>query len=341
VALERAIVSDPVRVHIIVAVLVLLVLGSGTASASQDPYRDQAEQIACPPAPPDWFNPPESAGGRAILTPLTPESSGLDPTVFFGAPVVEVDCHYLTAGGKNMEVGVRYALPIDINPWNDFDIGCTVTGHPEDVATAAQAWNNRERIYRVIGANTWSLATFVDDLGQLGPADVPRFERIADMMLRAAQPFAHNCKLAGDGGPVDVTSIWTFSFDAQTTSGGVTGSATTSGSFHTTANTSGGSVGTISNLVANDFRLRVTGGGTTRSLQLHVGAPIEFRHGYGSLLRTVLVVIASNDPGCRPGASGTLLLSLQPLTAPSVAVQVCGHTYLDGTGRVSAALGTV
>jgi hypothetical protein len=206
------------------------------------------------------------------------------------------------------------------------------------VSTAAHAWNDRDRVYRVVGAKTWSLATFIDDLGALRKADVSRFEAMTKTMLRAAQPFAHDCKLPGNGGPVNVKSIWTFSFDAQTTSAGVTSSGRSSGTFVTTARTSGDSVGTISNLFGADFRLRVTSKGTTRSLAIHVGAPIDFRHGYGLALRTHVVVTASNDPGCRKGSKGTLLVSLQSLTPPRVAVTVCGHTYLDGKGRVTARL---
>jgi hypothetical protein len=325
----------------VVGILALLILSGGTARASQDPYQDQAEKISCPAAPPGWFNPSESAGGRTFLTPLTPIVQPDGPTEFFGAPVVEVDCRYMTAAGKNLSVLVRYALPIDINPWNDFYIGCTVTGHPQNLATGARAWNERDRIYRVVGAKTWSLATFIDDLRQLQPGDVPRFEAMANEMLAAAQPFAHGCKLAGNGGPVGIQSIWTFSFDAHTSGGGVTSSAKTTGSFVTTANTQGASVGTISNLHADNFRLKAASHGSRWSLALHVAAPIGFHHGYGSVLQARVVVLASNESGCSTGATGTLILSVQYLTAPRVAVTVCGRTYLDGKGQVSAQMKTV
>jgi len=320
---------------------VLLVGGVPSATASQDPYRDQAEKIACPSAPPGWTDPSESAGSRTILTPLTAIVQPLDPTEFFGTPAVQVECDYRTPGGKNLEVFVRYALPIDINPWNDFYIGCTVTGHPQSAGTAAHAWNDRDRTYRVVGAKTWSLATFIDDLKELDSADVTRFETITNRLLAAAQPFAHNCKLAGGGGPVEIKSIWTFSFDAQTSSKGVTSSGKTAGSFVTTPNASGGSVGTISNLFANDFRVRVRSHGATHSLSIHVAGPIAFRHGYGSTLKAHVVVLASTEPGCAKGATGTLMLSIQYLTPSRVAVTVCGQTYLDGKGEVTAQMKTV
>jgi hypothetical protein len=326
---------------VIAGVFLTLVLGAGMASASADPYRDQAETIGCPTAPAGWSNPPESEGGRSILTPLTPVASALDPTLLFGAPVVQLDCYYRTTDGKSLEVSVRYALPIDLNPWNDFYMGCTSLGRQQPASTAAYAWNNRDRVYRVVGSKTWSLATFVDNLGELGTADVPRFEALTNAMLAAAQPFAHNCKLAGNGGPVDLKSIWTFSFDAQTTSTGVTSSARDSGSFVTTASTTGSTVGTIRDLRASDFRLELRRGGKRQWLALHVGAPIEFQHSYGSLLRTVLAVTSSSDTGCRKGSTGTLLLSLQNLTPPRVVVKICGKTYLDGRGSVRARIETV
>jgi hypothetical protein len=330
-----------VHARTILAVLSMLAVSGGTAAASGNPYLDQAEKIACPAAPSGWFNPGENDGGRTILTPLTPIVQPDGPTEFFSAPVVQVDCHYRTSGGKDFEVSVRYALPIDINPWNDFYIGCTVTGHPQNAATGPHAWDDQVRVYRVVGARTWSLATFIDDLGELSDGDVPRFEAIADTMLASAQPFAHNCKLAGGGGPVDIKSVWVFSFDAATSSGGVTSSGRTRGSFITTADASGGAVGTISNLAADDFRIRTRGNGQAGSLELHVGSPIAFRHGYGGVLRAHVLVLASNEPGCGKGATGTLVLTVQYLTPPSVAVQVCGHTYLDGKGQVSAQMKTV
>jgi hypothetical protein len=326
---------------LVVGVLTMLVLSVGAAGASLDPYRDQAEAITCPSAPEGWFSLPANDGGRTILTPLTAVAQTDDPTELFGAPVVQVDCHYRTSGGKELQVSVRYALPIDLNPWNDFYIGCTVTGHPQSVATAAHAWNDRERIYRVVGAKTWSLATFIDDLKMLRKSDVPRFEAMTNAMLKAAQPFAHDCSLAGNGAPVRLKSIWTFSFDVKTSSGGVTSSAKGTGSFLTTASTSGSSVGAISNVRAQDFRLKVTSKGKTRWLSIHVGDPIEFRHGYGFLLRTQLVVRGSTDAGCRKGSTGTLVVAVQSATPPRVALQVCGHTYLAGRGKVRAAIQTV
>ncbi len=90
----------------------------------------------------------------------------------------------------------------------------------------AKAWNDDERVYRVVGAKTWSLATFIDNL------------RAAREERRAAVR-GHDRRDAQGGAAVraqlparrqrwrrsTVKSIWTFSFDAQTTSAGVTSSA--------------------------------------------------------------------------------------------------------------------
>jgi hypothetical protein len=236
---------------------------------------------------------------------------------------------------------VRYALPSDINPWNDFDIGCTVTGHPEAASTVSQAFNRRSRTYRIVAARSWSLATFIDNLRQLTPAEVPHFEAIANTMLKDAQPLAHNCSLPGDHGPVAVKAIWTFSFAASVSRVGVTSSASTSGTFVTSPSPNGTQIGAISNLRATDFRLTLTGHGGTRSLTIHIGAPLSFSHSYGSLLRTTIVVLGSSDPGCRTGTTGSLLVSAPYLATPSVRLSVCGQTYLDGKGSVSAQIKSV
>jgi hypothetical protein len=327
---------------LILGVVLLFAAGAATARASGDPYADQAEKIPCPAAPSGWFLLPAATGGRTVLTPLTAVAGGpSDPTTFFGAPVVQVDCHYMTHAGKDFDVAVRYVLPMDLNPWNDFYIGCTSTGHPQNEATSAKTWNDKDRIYRIVGAKTWSLATFIDDLKQLTAADVPRFEAIARSMLQNAQPFAHNCKLAGNGKPTEVKALWTFSFDAQTSQSGVTSSGGTTGSFTTTPENAGPGIGAIGNLQANDFRLKVSGKGPKGSLEIHVGTPIDFHHGYGAVLRAHIMVLASNEAGCAKGATGQLKLSVQYLTAPSVAVQICGHTYLAGKGSVRAQMKTV
>jgi hypothetical protein len=340
-AVPRAIIPARVRCWVIVGVLCLVAVCVGTAGASGDPYRDQIEKIPCPAGPPGWFNPPEGAGGRVILTPLTALTSADDPTTFFGSPVAQLDCAYRTSDGKFLDVFVRYALPIDLNPWNDFYIGCTVTHHPQNSATSAHPWSDTDRTYRVVGAKSWSLATFVDDLKELTPRDVARFEAITNDLLHAAQPYAHNCKLAGNGGAVDIKSIWTFSFDAQTKAAGVTTSGGTSGSFITTAEQSTAGVGTISNLQATDFSIKVSGKGRSGSLEVHIGRPIDFHHSYGSVLRAHVVVVASHEAGCAAGAAGTFKLTVQYLGRPSVSLRVCGRTFLAGQGRVIAQMKTV
>jgi hypothetical protein len=254
----------------------------------------------------------------------------------FSASIVQLNCDYRTADGKDLQVSVRYALPIDLNPWNDFYVGCTVTGRPEPASTAARAWNDHDRVYRVVGAKTWSLATFIDDLKQLGTNEVPRFEAVTNAMLKAAQPFAHNCSLAGNGKPVNLSTIWTFGFDASTSSGGVIASGKTSGSFVTTASVETAAGGAISKLDAADFRLSLLSKGKKRWLTIHIGSPIDFRASYGYRLRAQIKVVGSNDGSCAKGSTGTLLLSLQQLTPPLVRLQVCGHTYLDGKGLVQA-----
>jgi hypothetical protein len=326
--------------RVLVGVLLALALGVGTASASTDPYRDQAETIVCPSPPSGWFNPPESEGGRVILTPLTAVQQVDDPTLHFAAPLVQVTCHYRKTSGKDLQVSVRYALPIDVNPWNDLDIGCTATGPREVVSSGTSAgaypWSDYDRAYRIVGAKSWSLATFAYHLDDLSKDDVPRFEAMANAMLKAAQPFAHGCPLAGDGGPANLRTLWTFRFDARTTSAGVTSSGKSSGSFLITSRTPVGT-GAISELRATDIRLSVRTKGRTRSLKIRVGGPTEFRFGYVTTLAAQIRVIASNDTECRKGSTGTLSVS----TEPRVLVNVCGRIYLGGKGSVRTRIASV
>jgi hypothetical protein len=321
------------RVRLIVgAFVVAFAMAAGSARAAGDPYAAEAAKVPCPAAPVGWHGVPSA---RSVLTPNTISPDG-NLILYFAAPIVEIVCVYRTSAGKNMDVRVRYALPIDVNPWNDFDIGCTSTHPPAAPSVAAEAWNNRQRTYRVIGTKTWSLATFVDDAKQLAPGDVPRFEAMTKQMLKGVQRFAHNCGLAGNGGPVGIKSLWTFSFDAHSTSGGVASSGGTSGSFSTTVSPTGTTAGSIKNLSAASFQLRVSEHGKTHELSLQVGSPISFSHGYGATLRTQIVVFASNDSGCRTGSKGTLTVSTPYLSSPSVKLVVCGHSYLDGKGSVTA-----
>ena len=327
------------RAGLFLGAVLVLALAAGTAHASTDPYLDQANAaVPCPTAPPGWTNDPASEGGRTVLTPLTALTSPDGLTEYLAAPVVEIDCYYQTASRKGLEVSVRYALPIDLNPWDDFDIGCTETGHPEAASTVSQAFNSRTGVYRIVAVKSWSLATFVDGLHELTPTDVPRFVAMANEMLKAAQPLAHNCSLPGNHGPVAVKSIWQFSFDANVTSGGVRSSGSTSGSFATSPSPSGTTTGAITGLNASNFRLRVTAGGKTRSLSIHVAAPLAFSHSFGSQLATQIVVLASNDAGCPTGSKGTLSVTTPMLTSPTVKLSVCGHTYLDGKGSVKATI---
>ena len=319
------------------ALVVAFSVCAGTAIASNDPYADQAAAIACPAPPSGWAAP---AGSRDVLTPYSALSSGQDPSQMIGAPVVQVNCRYVaSAGRRDLLVSVRYALPADINPWNDFYIGCSSLPRRQPPSTAAKPWNARDRVYRIVGSKTWSLATFDDSLGALQPQDVGRFEAMTRSMLKAAQPLAHNCKLAGNGGAVGLTSDWVFSFAARTSSGGVTSSATTSGTFVTTAGTTS-SNGAISSLRASDFRLSVAGRGTRGWIGLHVGDALGFTHAYDSTLKAQVVVTGSSDPKCRRGSTGTLTVTVPSLGPAQLSLDVCGATYLAGKGRVVARIVT-
>jgi len=324
----------PKSVWMLLVLLGGLALTSAPAGASADPYADQAQAIGCPSGPSGWTVP--AGTGRAVLTPLTNTGTDDGAPLLYGGYAVEVDCHYFTGAGEHLEVSVRYALPIDINPFNDFDIGCTVNDFAAGVPTGAYGWNTKDRVYRVVGETSWAYATFYDYLGQLGDTDVSPFEAAARSMLKAAQPIAHQCVLAGNGKPVDIQTIWDFGFDAQTSSGGVTSTAAATGSF-VTKPSSTGIEGVLGAVHASDIRLVVKRGGKTHAMTIRIGDPLGFQYGYVDTLRTAVTVVASNDPVCRAGSTGTLAVS----SLPQVSLKVCGRVYLKGAGRVRAQIVSV
>jgi hypothetical protein len=325
-------------------VVVGLSCGLGTASgagrADPDPFRDQAQRIACPAAPPGWSIPPgdetgDGQGGREILTPLTvvPESGP------YGGDAVEVDCDYFAAGNRHLRVGVRYALPVDPNPINDFYFGCSASALSAGLPNGGFAWNAHDRIFRVVGSSTWSVATFYDFLQVLRGDEVTRFEAVTRELLGRSAPAAHGCPAPGSAGPVATRTIWDFGFALRVTSKGVTTRGGTEGSFVTTASPAGGP-GVISRLSASEIVVATTPKGARRaqSTTIRIGRPLDFQARYGATLRAAVQVVASTYPPCRVGATGTLTVSTMRFV---VQLDVCGRNLVQGDGPVSMHIDSV
>jgi hypothetical protein len=296
-------------------------------AASVDPFADAAANVVCPAAPAGWFN-PGGDGGRFVLTPLTP---GGDDGLYGGSDI-EVDCGYFTNAGKHLTVVVRWALPQDVNPFADFDIGCTLNDFAAGVPTGAYGWNTTDRVYRVVSDQRWSYATFYDYLGQLAPADVGGFESIARTMLHASEPDAHECGIANLGRPVALRSNWAFGFDVTATANGGRTHATGEGTFAIRADPEGGA-GTLLDLRAQALAVTVTAkGARPRTVRLRVLAPRDFRSSYGATFHARVAVTGSTLPACRVGAAGTLTVST---ATDDVRLDVCGRRLVDAGGRIT------
>ncbi|HWB21842.1 MAG TPA: hypothetical protein VG652_03030 [Gaiellaceae bacterium] len=313
---------QPPTVKICAAAIALSGLIWGAASASG--ATPNANIIACPSAPAGWTNPP-GEGGRLVQSPDPSDASasGLD----LGTDIVRITCSYFKDDNR-MTVAVSYALPIDFNPWWDFDFGCTSVNHtPGFLPVTGFPWDSQHRLYFTIDSKSWSYAMFQDPYDLLSSGDVSPFEHVAQSLLANAQPAAHNCTLPGGGGPAITQSTWAFWFTFTATNNNVTTTGSSKGSFFTSPSSSG-STGVIGGLHANNIALTVTAKGSKpQQVSIHVGAPISFRSFYSNTLKAAIAVLDSNDPSCPVGSTGTLTVS----TPSSVTLDICGGRLLQGS----------
>jgi hypothetical protein len=290
-----------------------------------------ASGIQCPSAPSGWMNPP-GEGGRLVQSPDPSDATqdGFEP----GTDQVRITCSYFKNDNR-MSVAVAYALPIDFNPWWDFDFGCTSVNHtPGYLPITGFPWDTQHRIYFTIDSTAWSYAMFEDPYDLLSQSDVSPFEKIAQNLLSSTQPAAHNCTLPGGGGPVAAQAPWTFFFGFTATNNGVTTTGSSRGSFFT-APTSNDETGIIGGLHASNISLtEATKGSTaTQQVTIHVGAPISFRSYYLNTLKAAISVLRSSDPTCPTGSTGTLTVTSGP--TPTVGLAICGGNLLQGTLSVN------
>jgi hypothetical protein len=292
-----------------------------------------ANSIACPNAPSGWTLPAGEAG-RLVQSP--DPSDATEHGLQLGSDQVRLTCSYFKHGNR-MTATVSYALPLDFNPWWDFDFGCTSVNHaPGFLPPTGFPWDSQHRLFFVLSDKSWSYAEFEDPYNILSSGDVGPFESITSALLASAQPAAHNCQLPGDGGPVAAQAPWTFYFNVTATDNDVTVSGGSKGSFVTAPNSAGLSTGVISQLHASNIFLTATTKGTnkTKQITIHVGAPISFRAYYANTLKTAISVVDSNDPSCPPGSTGTMTVS----TAPAVTLDICGGTLLQGRQLATASI---
>jgi hypothetical protein len=177
-------------------------VGSALAMASARAEVPNANSIACPAPPSGWFLPGGSSG-RYVASPSKADAVPAD-MLQPGLDQVTVYCHYFTKSGKALIVSSNYALPSNLNPFNDFDVGCSDNASKAGVATGGYGWNTKDRIYRVVSLTTWGYAAFWDYQRQLVKRDVGSFEAVTQSLLTRSEPAAHSCSLAGFGKEVPI-----------------------------------------------------------------------------------------------------------------------------------------
>jgi len=290
-----------------------------------------ANSISCPNAPSGWTLP---ANGRYVLSPnpLEATDGGGDRPI---DNEVEVNCTYFNGAGEPVVVNTSYALPTDINPWSDFDFGCTSVNYvPGYLPITGFPWDTQHRVYFTLSSKSWSYAEFEDPYSVLANKDVGSFESITNDLLASAQPAAHNCQLAGGGNPTPVLFPWYFSFKFTGTNNNVSLSGGSRGSF-VTAPSKTSPTGIISHLQASDIFVTATPkGASAQKLTIRVGDPLLFRAFYTETLKAEISVVSSNYAACPKGSTGTLVVSSDP--APAVELDICGDLLPAGANEQAA-----
>jgi hypothetical protein len=312
------------------ALVALVVLGGLIWAGTALGVPPNASAIACPSPPSGWTNPPGESG-RLVQSP---DPSDATPTgLQLGTDQVRITCSYFKNDSR-MTVAAAYALPLDFNPWWDFDFGCTSVNHtPGFLPVTGFPWDTQHRLYFTIDSKSWSYAMFQDPYDVLSSGDVGPFEHVAQSLLASVEPAAHDCTLPGGGGPAVTQSTWAFYFDFSATNKGVTTTGSSKGSFFTSPNSTG-ATGIIGGLHATNIAVTVAtkGAVSLQQLTIHVGAPISFTSFYANTLKAAISVLDSNDPSCPIGSTGTLTVS----TEPSVKLDICHGTLIQGTETADA-----
>ncbi len=307
-------------------------LAWGVSLASADV--PNANSIACPNAPSGWTL-PAGPGGRWVVSPNPSEASPDSGDL----PVdneVDLSCSYFNADGKPLVVNTAYALPSDINPWSDFDFGCTSVNHvPGYLPVTGFPWDTQHRVYFTLSSKSWSFAEFQDPYNLLTSDDVGPFEAITNTLLSSAQPAAHDCQLAGGGEPTAIDPPWLFSFKVTGTSNNVSISGGSRGSF-LTAPSKTDPTGVISQLQATDIFVKATPKGAQKAqrITIRIGAALGFRAFYTKTLEAEISVISSSYAACPKGSTGTLVVTSDP--APAVVFNICGNLLPAGADEHAA-----
>ena len=289
------------------------VAASGAGSAAQ--VAKDPNSIGCPNAPSGWGAP---AVSKIVATPQSVPDvrEGLDGEFNAqGGNAVTVSCIYHNTSTKTVYVTVSFALPSDMNPVSDFDLGC---------GNGAVPWDNSNRVYRLSSPEQWALATLIDATGQLPASQVPAFEGVTHALLENAKGYGHPCSLVTK--PTTVSGKVYFDI--------LVAGANIKDTFYTSSpNKSGVRRITQISPLTDTFQVQTSAGTHALTIQLTKG--IDYRVQTGTAagqVRFGVVVTGSHVPSCKKGATGTLTISTKPL----VSLDVCGQSFLRGPApRVS------
>jgi hypothetical protein len=291
-----------------------------------------ANSIACPSAPAGWST-PTGGGARSVRSPNPGDATpaDLDP----GSDQVTLTCGYLSTDGKKrlFSVIVNYAVPYDFNPYSDFYVGC-VTKLGVGLPNGDLAWNKKVRRYRILSLNAWTYAGFYDLYHTLAESEVKRFKGVAQALLRRSVPAAHNCELPGKGGAAQVPKTWSFMVYANLTADGVTIQTNGGGGGFTTTVDTKGAIAGVDDLSGKDLLLLIgSPQAPPQRVTVRYGKALSFKTTPVKTLTLSVEVVDSGYGGCEVGSTGTLTIS----NAPSVTLELCGRTLLQGSTAVGQA----
>jgi hypothetical protein len=289
-----------------IALVVVSPIGAMTTAAPAE----NVNMLNCPPAPFRWTKPPpvDSQGqpwGKMVVASGTQSGTGGDRA--------QVNCNYYDARGDHVDLVVNLALPSDLNPIADFYYGCSGSVTP---------WNSRDRTFVATSLDHWAVVAFSDPAGSLDQADVSGFEHAARQLLENSKLYAHTC-VAGSK-PTSVRNEYSFKFS-------VPGGGSATGLFWTIGSAARSRVVQVEGI---RFTVRAHANGARGTLTVDVKHGLTYRlarPGSRGELMLAIRVARTNVPSCHAGATGTLTVT----TAPSVALSVCGQTFLRGKAAVT------
>jgi hypothetical protein len=275
-------------------------------AATPSPVKDP-NLIACPSAPSGWTYAPVR---KTLATPESVPEPDAEEHLATGGNLVTVACTYWATDIRQVTVRVTYDLPTDINPINDFYVGC---------GNGNLKWNSDYRVYRVASDQQWANA-FFDDFGLYMPdTEVPTFQRLANQLLQNASGFGHDCTLKV--APTELMARYTFDIRIA--------GANLKSIFYTKGAPDIAGTKPIVSLARTSAPLQVKANGKTRRLTIKFTDGIDYSLKNGGNVGTARFKVKVTQSGlatCRAGQTGTLTISTQP----AVLLDICGQTFLRG-----------